>query len=164
MSVSSLPRVSHFSAFHFIIVHDYTYIVYALHSTNIMTMNYTGTQNQLIMFKHDKGGLQEFLAQSLFLSSFFYRDVELILWRRHQSIVTFHHLTWNGDQLELAYENTDHDGRLKMGENVAGAFPTAGGPKWAKLQPPAGMGSVGGKSVGIEPVEKDKKLNTSDSE
>ena len=48
------------------------------------------------------------------VSSLFDSYIDFILWHRHQSVITFHHLTWNGDQLELAYENTDHDGCLKM--------------------------------------------------
>lgn len=54
-------------------------------------------------------------------------------------MITFHHLVWNGDKLESAYENAHDDSGLKVCEDVAGALSTAGGPKWTKFQPPAGM-------------------------
>ena len=87
--------------------------------------------------------------------SFINIDIEFTLWLCKQSIIKFHHLIWNTEQLEPAYENTDDDGYLEMRKNVAWTFSSTRNPKWAKLQSPTGMGSMGGKPVGIEPMEKE---------
>ena len=88
--------------------------------------------------------------------SFFNKDVEFVLWLcTKQSVITIHPLIWNTEQLEPAYKNTDDDGYLKMRKDVGWTFAATRNPKWAKLQSPAGMGSMAGKPVGIEPMEKD---------
>ena len=67
-------------------------------------------------------------------------------------MIPFHHLVWNGDQLEPEQENGEDDSGLKVGEDVARALAATGSPKWTELQTSSGMLRVDRKSVRVEPA------------
>jgi hypothetical protein len=68
-------------------------------------------------------------------------------------VIPFHHLVWNGDQLEPEQENGEDDSGLKVGERVARALATTGSPEWTELQTSSGVVGVDCKSVWVEPAE-----------